>query len=226
MAGLTAREMEYEAKVVYEALASADAPGYTSRQWSILLTQAQEKVVKSIIQEGVDKNEKNRRIVAKLIKNATYDNEVIFVRTFRWANSFIIPIPEDYMYLLEDYVNKSIRVKPVSYDFVHANENNPFEKPNKSEYFWRVMYHNGVIIVTDGTPIDEYSLVYLTRPKPIITKDLSKATSIEGELLQRDCQLDPIVHRDIVEYAGKLAKLYANDSQGYQLSMMEEHTIK
>jgi hypothetical protein len=227
MAGLTAKEMEYEAKIVYESLASGDAPGYTSRQWSILLTQAQEKLIKKIISIGFDKDEKNRRIVAKLLGNYFWTSgpNIPELRSYKWPNSRIVIVPENYYHIVEDVVNDDIRVVPVSYDYVHTNKNNPFDNPNKDYFFWRVIHPSGVILVTDGTKIEKYSMVYLKRPKPIVTKDLTE-TPIQGVGLQTDCELDPIVHRDIVEYAGKLAKLYANDAQGYQLSALEEYSIK
>ena len=43
---MTAEEMKYEGELLYESIASADAPGYTNKEWSHLLTAGQEKVVK------------------------------------------------------------------------------------------------------------------------------------------------------------------------------------
>lgn len=220
--GLTASEMEYEAKVVYEAIASGDAPGYTNRQWSILLTQAQEKVVRQVILNGLDKDEHNRRVVSRLIR----DYSTTDFKRYKWKNAFVVKLPQRYMYLLEDYVNDNIRVVPKSYDYVHANKDNPFEKPKKEEYFWRIVHKDGAIIVTDGSELKSYNLSYLVRPTPIITKILDPAKSIEGVYEQTNCKLDPIVHRDIVNMAGKLAELYASNQLGYQLKTLEEHTLK
>jgi hypothetical protein len=228
MAGLTAREMQYEAKIVYEALASADAPGYTDRQWSILLTQAQEKVVMEIINEGFDKDETNRRIISKLLTRESIDRPAVGFRPYIFNNSIQIELPEDYLHIAYDNVNGDISVKAVSHDFIDANIKNPFEKPYPEE-FWRVVAENNVVIVTDGTTeVNKYNMVYIKKPEPIITRVNITIEGIEAETTdgQRHCKLDPIVHRRIVERAGRLAEAYVNNQAGYQLSMIEEKSIE
>ena len=64
---LTAAEMQRESRLIYESIVSANAPGYTSREWSELLTIAQLTIVDNAIEEGIDRNEINRRIVSKLV---------------------------------------------------------------------------------------------------------------------------------------------------------------
>ena len=223
MAGLTAKEMEYEAKVVYEALASADAPGYTSRQWSIILTQAQEKVLNEILNEGWDSTETNRRVVSKLLKttNRTIRNKVDTDLPF--ANTFKAPLPVDYMHIVTDTANGTVRVKPVSYDYVLVNLKNPFENPT-NDLFWRVVDGKNALIITDGTPLSKYRITYIKRPEPIITRELK--TPIEGFTEEKNCDLDPIVHRRIVDRAGRLAEAYVNNQVGYQISTIEEQSSK
>ena len=225
MAGLTAKEMEYEAKVVYEALASADAPGYTSRQWSIILTQAQEKVVSEIISDGWDSTETNRRIVAKLISTRTKNSSAIFQHDELFENTYRVTLPTDYMHIVSDTANDKVRVKPVAYDYVLVNLKNPFEKPT-SDLFWRVADGTRALIITDGTELSEYRITYIKRPEPIITRELTETTTIEGYTQANDCKLDPIVHRRIVDRAGRLADAYVNNQVGYQLSQIEEQSSK
>lgn len=53
----------------------------------------------------------------------------------------------------------------------------------------------------------EYRLRYLRKPKPIIVGSLSAYTaSIDGEDSITNCELDPIIHREIVQRAVELAK--------------------
>jgi hypothetical protein len=218
MAGLTAKEMEYEAKVAYEAIASADAPGYTSRQWSILLTQAQEKVVLSIAKDGMDKNEFNRRAISKLISTQT--EAAPFVSVGHIPNSSIIEFEEDYLYILQDTANNAVRVKPISYDYYYTNIDNPFEKPYEKE-FWRLTSKEGVIIITNGISLTSYIVTYIKRPKPIITKELTAATAVEGYTAISDCELDHSVHREIVSVAARLAHAYTTNQLGYQIQELE-----
>jgi hypothetical protein len=221
MAGLTAREMEYEAKIVYEGIASADAPGYTSRQWSVLLTKAQEKIIEAVIEEGWDKNETNRRIISKLLVNWEAETNTIDVYN-RWNNAFKVILPVNYMHIAEDYANDKVRVRPVTYDYVHSNIYNPFENPFKDE-FWRLTDATGVIVLTDGSELSKYSLSYIKRPEPIITNTLTEP--IEGNTSYADCKLDPIVHRRIVDRAARLADAYTNNQLGYQLNALESQKI-
>ena len=226
MAGLTAKEMQYEAKVVYEALASADAPGYTDRQWSILLTQAQEKVIIEITNEGLDKNEVNRRAVSKLLTSFTQNLKDLPVSF--WPNSKLISFPEAYFHMVYDNIDDVIKLKSVSYDYVNANLSNPFENPNKDE-FWKVVSSRGIIIITDGiTEASRYKLMYLKRPVPIITKENIEIEGYSADEITRqlNCELDPIVHRRIVERAGRLAEAYVNNQAGYQLSRLEEQSTE
>jgi len=222
MAGLTAREMEYEAKIVYEGIASSDAPGYTSRQWSVLLTKAQESIIKEIINDGWDKNEVNRRVISKLLASWTASGISSYTR---WNNSYRIAFPSDYMHIAEDYANNKIRVRPVTYDYVHSNINNPFQNPYKDEY-WRLVDTEGVIVITDGTPLTNYSIVYIKRPSPIITANLTDDTAIEGNKDYKDCELDPAIHREIVNRAARLADAYINNQLGYQLNVLESQNTK
>lgn len=219
MAGLTAREMQYEAKVMYEALASADAPGYTDRQWSILLTQAQEKLIREIISEGWDKNETNRRIASALMKTSTIDD---FLEFDDIDDSWKVQFPTDYFHLVKDTLD-NVKISPKSWDFVEANKDNPFEKPYSKE-FWRLVHEKGAVIVTDGSSPGKYRLTYIRRPKPIITKDIT--TAIETYTKQMNCELDPVVHRKIVERAAKLAESYIGNQLGYQLKTIEEQSTK
>lgn len=344
MVGLTAPQMEYEAKVVYESLASADAPGYTSRQWSILLTQAQEKLVLEVIKQGFDNDEINRRKIHSLLRqgveaeiiqdshipfgyrvkfpsrylhivkdSASVKGSAIPVRkqlniwykpsevptsqtqfgtiTFTkenhppvtydlgsiWAAGFIdgvvatfnqnkpfgtINADSDYEHRIfnnsdgvmevriairfsdrysdfnmelnpaegiamgqihrQDFepLHDLTRIKPISYDFYHRNIENPFEKPYKGE-FWRLVDSEGAVIITDGRPLNNYIVTYIERPSPIITSELTANTAIEGIHTVTNCQLDPMLHRDIVYTAARLAVTYTGDSNNYQLHSIE-----
>lgn len=218
MIGLSAKEMEYEAKVAYEAIASADAPGYTSRQWSILLTQAQEKVVLSIAKDGMDKNEANRRAISKLINTQT--EAAPFAVIAHIPNSYDITFDENYLYILQDAANNGIRVSPISYDAYYMNINNPFKKPYDKE-FWRLTSNKGVTVITDGTPLTSYVVTYIKRPKPIITKELTIATAIEEQTAVTNCELDHSIHREIVSVAARLAHAYTTNQVGYQIQDIE-----
>ena len=207
MTGLTAQQMKYEAQLAYEALASADAPGYTDKQWSILLTQAQENLVLSLCRSGMDAEELGRRAISRLIeeKSKTPEGAHQFIQ-----NGWVIGLEDDYLHILKDTAYTSstsgIKVKPVSYDFYHANIENPFDNPTSKE-FWRLMGKQSVIVVTNGDALTDYEIVYVRRPEPIITSNIE----IEGYGGPKDCELDHSVHRIIVSEAANLALAYTRN---------------
>lgn len=53
--------------------------------------------------------------------------------------------------------------------------------------------------------VELYTLRYLVRPRPIILYDL-EGTSINGETKAQTCELDPILHEEILQRAVELAK--------------------
>jgi hypothetical protein len=220
---MTAREMQYEAKIIYESIASADAPGYTDRQWSIILTQAQEKVVLEICNDGIDKNEFNRRAVKKLQKTAEIDSSGISEDPL--FGFYYVVFPDDFLHPLREIGNYVAKIKPVTYDFVESNKKNPFEKPS-SDLYWKLFQRDGATIITNGEELRFYVIDYISRPKPIITKDLPTDSTIEGFNTQMDCELHKSVHRIIVDRAGKLAFAYTENPQMYQIQSLEENSIK
>ncbi len=205
MAGLTAEQMQYEAKIAYDALAGDSAPGYTPRQWSILLTQAQERLVLQICASGLDFDELSRRAISKLIEESEFETgdnieEYPFI-----ASSYRVTLETNFLHIIKDTANQ-VKVKPVSYDFLHANTENPYEKPFDKEY-WRLTGKQSVIIVTDGTPLTKYEVIYVKRPVPIITDGSVTIEEVSGV---KDCELDPLVHRQIVDEAARLAHTYVS----------------
>jgi len=181
MAGMTASQMMYEAKVIYEALASADARGYTNREWSTLLTQAQEDVVLEICTEGIDRDEDNRRSIANLlhslkISNAGYSTDgttttsaVTRIAAFgEYPNAYQVsiiaaldtPLITNHLITLNERAEATssgttyvnIQVEPIQYDSYMANKDNPFRKPSK-ELFWRLEHPGGENLTIPGYPM-------------------------------------------------------------------------
>ncbi len=208
MAGLIAQEMKYEAQLAYEALASADAPGYTDKQWSILLTQAQENLVLSLCRSGMDAEELGRRAISKLI---TEKPDPVITPEPNIESAYRVQLENNYLHILKDTANKDtanqeVKVKPVSYDFLHSNFENPFTKPYEKEY-WRLVGNESVIIVTDGTELTDYYILYIRRPVPIIVDN----SVIEDVVGPKNCELDHSVHRIIVSEAANLALTYTRN---------------
>jgi hypothetical protein len=226
MAALSRSEMKYEFKIIYESIASADAPGYTDRELSVLLTQAQEKVVLDICSDGADKDEFNRRALSTLFTSNTQTS----FTAGTYPNSYVVTIPTDYLFALNErgsstgtgYVRNNIEVKSISYDTYNANIYNPFYKPYEW-LFWRLVADGKPTVITDGGTLSSYKIDYIKKPTPIIITTLTTGQEIEGSYLTAaDCTLDHSIHRKIVYKAAELAKMAIQDQMGYQLQNVEE----
>ena len=64
---------------------------------------------------------------------------------------------------------------------------------------------NMVIEVISDYNIDKYLVRYLSRPKPIVLEDLNNDISVNGIKVRTECELNPVIHRAILERAVRLA---------------------
>lgn len=230
--GLSAAEMKYEAQIIYESIASAHAPGFTDKEWSVLLTQAQEKVVKNIIKDGIDRNEENRRAIETLIKPATFGVAAYSGSVFPNAYTLVKASNSDNIFhLIDEFAlvgTAYIKIKPITYEYYFSNHNNPFRKPSIDEdgYFWKLVQTAGTtstseIIITDGSIMTQYKCIFVQRPTPIIITALTDGTTIDKLSTQTDCALHHSVHREIVKQAATLAFAYLQEQAGYQMQKIE-----
>ena len=97
---------------------------------------------------------------------------------------------------------------PISYTEYTRLMSKPYKHPIKSQA-WRLINNNGVnkadIIIGPNDTFKSYKIRYVERPKPIILTKLSGLT-IGGQSEEATCQLDPILHQEILQRAVELAK--------------------
>lgn len=102
----------------------------------------------------------------------------------------------------------SKEVVPVTQDEFHRVKKNPFRGPS-SRRALRLDLSDGVVEIVSTAPIINYTLRYLTKPKPIILTNLDngygETLEINGESREMTCQLHEALHRRILEKAVLLA---------------------
>ena len=77
------------------------------------------------------------------------------------------------------------------------------EDSTESDIFYQDLY----VIAHHGETLNSYTITYVKRPQPIVLLDLSDtALTIEGQNTPHGCELDPILHNEILERAVTLAK--------------------
>ena len=63
------------------------------------------------------------------------------------------------------------------------------------------------IVVKAGATVSDYIIRYVRRPKPIVLTTLTATNvSLDGETDVTECELDPILHPEILQRAVELAK--------------------
>ncbi len=139
-------------------------------------------------------------------------------KLFTFPEDVFIPINETLTYTAG---KKYFQVLPLRYDEYTAKMSKPFKRPNKHQA-WRLnnsgsisanKYIKCVEIITTPEYDDKdltYTVRYLRRPKPIIVGDLDGLT-INGytyeDVKDIGCELDPILHEEILQRAVELAKI-------------------
>lgn len=116
-----------------------------------------------------------------------------------------------------------INIVPISFEEYARITSKPYKQPLKNQG-WR-LFNGGTItnsnggtitntdhfvteiIIKSGTNIRDYRVRYVKRPKPIILTVLSETNvSLDGLTAVTECELDPILHPEILQRAVELAK--------------------
>ena len=97
----------------------------------------------------------------------------------------------------------------------------PYKRPLKYQA-WRLINSDSSrkvdIIVGPSDTITKYTLRYVRKPAPIIVEGLDEL-KIEDKSSVSNCELDPMVHEEIVQRAVELAKItwVSTTAEGTQL---------
>lgn len=123
---------------------------------------------------------------------------------------------------------KSISVVvPINYREYDRQMSKAYTQPLKKQS-WRLFQTEGlgVDVVSEIIPIEgtisasdevKYKIRYIRRPRPIVLQDFSQDTTddvdIDGVNTRSECELNPIIHMDILNKAVELAILYRMGGQ-------------
>ena len=187
---------------------------------SVFLTKAQEEIVigtyngKNQFGDSFESTEEIRRYLSSLIKTYTTTNKKVEY-TGLSKSSVFFELPNDLWFITYEAVNlkddglgcingENISVIPITQDEYHRIKKNPFRGTNERRAL-RLDLNNKVVEIISKYNIEKYLVRYLSRPAPIILTDLTDNLSINGISVKTECELNPVVHRAILERAVKLA---------------------
>lgn len=146
-------------------------------------------------------------------------------------NTKSITLPSKLMYAINEMVevtrnNKAVllQVVPVKFDEYSRLMCKPYKRPLKYQA-WRLTNNDVVnkadIVVGPSDTLTKYTIRYVRRPNPIIVSDLDGLT-IDGVSHASECELDPIIHTEILQRAVELAKIaWTNTGQDNLQAVMQ-----
>lgn len=227
---MTNQEFSDQFDVLYNNITSNQAPGLDQYEKSVFLTKAQDDIVKSYFnpklnksQDGFDGNEVRQIDFSMIMRTksytefteATFDNK---------SNSKRITLEKDIMMIINEFADVtrtggSIRltVIPIDYKEYSRLMSKPFKRPLHYQA-WRLLDSSGdsntvEIIIGPADELTKYSIRYIKKPRAIILSALEGVT-LDGKSEVQECELDPILHPEILQRAVELAKAaYIGDLQ-------------
>lgn len=240
---MIASEMELEFLILYDKITNFDAAGYTSNEISRFLTSAQERIVLNRInilankyRQGYEASEKRRKDLSELDADATLTAlNISASQVGVKPNGVYYDLPADFLFATSEEVTIAssdaclngtrIPIKPITNDEYVKSIRNPYKKPY-GQLAWRMdqskttpntgFKRHEIITSTDYT-VSSYHISYIKTLTPII----SDSSTIEGVVGPSNCQLNNILHREIINEAVKIAT-GITDPQMYQIKVAEK----
>lgn len=179
---------------------------------SVFLTKAQDELVKSVY--GVDvankisfeATESARRSLNQLVLDYSTTPKIT-TQKHSYPESYFFQIPETCWFIVYERVvftnsDAIAMVKPLAHDSLFKTMNNPFKQPSLKRVFRLDITDNTVEIVTNND-ISEYRIRYVVRPQPIILTNIGDL-NINGVSVKTECELNSLVHNDILNLAVKM----------------------
>lgn len=226
---MTTQEFSNEFDVLYNNIMSNQAPGIDEYEKSVFLTKAQNEILKNYFNpkgnkynEGFDDNEKRQIDFSTLIKVVEPEeySEDSYIKFDE--RSHLYKMPTDVLFVLNETaindvegIQRLINIVPINFNEYSRIISKPYKQPLKNQG-WRLFQTSseGVdfiseVIVKSNTSISKYKVRYVKRPKPIILVNLEdnySNVSIDNEVGPIECELDPILHPEILQRAVELAK--------------------
>ena len=226
---MTTQEFSNEFDVLYNNIMSNQAPGLDEYEKSVFLTKAQLEILKNYFNpkgnkygQGFDENAKRQIDFSTLItvaKPSQYTPDGSYVKFD--DRSQLYKMPQDILLMLNetgintvDGVKRLISIIPMNYEEYARLMSKPWKQPLKNQG-WRLFQStSGVdfiseVVIKCNSSLTDYKIRYVKRPKPIILANLADEysnVSIEGINTITECELDPILHPEILQRAVELAK--------------------
>ena len=219
---MTCGEFSLEFDLLYNNIMSNKAPGLSEYEKSLFLTQAQESIVLDIYSgkygDSFERTEETTSYLNQLLKQVTYNNGEFTEGNKLDTRSVFITLPEDIWfktgeiaYIIDDFYKcnvdglREVMVFPVTQDTLVRTKRSPFRGPNERRILRLDSGKNQVELISNYE-IHSYTVRYLSRPEPIILKELPQGLTIGGKSSPQTCLLNTAIHKAILSKAVLIAK--------------------
>lgn len=188
---------------------------------STFLTNAQEELIIDIYSgrnvvygKSFEQTEEIRRYLSNLVE--TYETSTKVTGKLGLSqDSVFFEIPQDTWFITYEvaFLKDSrlgcldgieASVVPLPQDDLYRAKDNPFRGPSKDRVL-RLDIKSDLAELISKYNVDKYLMRYISQPTPIILEDLPDGLSINGVSTESECELNPVVHRAILERAVQLA---------------------
>ena len=180
---------------------------------SVLLTEAQDLLLREHFTSGFDSSEQGQMYYSSLItvgKGIAAPLEKGYTEEGK-----IFDLPKDIFWILNERItddsNNRYVIKPINYSEYDRIQSKPYAKPFKRQA-WRLYQTNlpgdtspkAEIILRVDNEVTDYSIRYIKQPSPIILENIGDL-SIRGISVKTECELNSLVHFDILSRAVQIA---------------------
>lgn len=188
---------------------------------STFLTNAQEQLIIDIYSgrniiygKSFEQTEEIRRYLSNLVE--TYETSTKVTGKIGLSkDSVFFEIPQETWFITYEvaFLKDSrlgcldgieASVVPLPQDDLYRAKDNPFRGPSKDRVL-RLDIKSDLAELISKYNVDKYLMRYISQPTPIILVDLPDGLSINGVSTESECELNPVVHRAILERAVQLA---------------------
>lgn len=188
---------------------------------STFLTNAQEQLIIDIYSgrniiygKSFEQTEEIRRYLSNLVETyetstkvtgklgLSQDSVFFEIPQETWFITYEVAFLKDSRLGCLDGIEAS--VVPLPQDDLYRAKDNPFRGPSKDRVL-RLDIKSNLAELISKYNVDKYLMRYISQPTPIILVDLPDGLSINGVSTESECELNPVVHRAILERAVQLA---------------------
>lgn len=222
---MTIAEFSDQFDVLFNNITSNQAPGLNEYEKSLFLTKAEKEIVKNYFSaqskgntlgQGFDDSAKRQADFSVLMKTSTCTAATISGKIDDRSSAYTYP--NDVFIVINESVKVGSIIKqvvPLRYDEYLRLMSKPYKRPLKYQV-WRLINSGSVsgsqstktveIIAGPSDTISSYHIRYVRTPKPIIVGNLDGLTIDGQSAVSTVCEIDPILHEDILQRAVELAK--------------------